>query len=298
MPFFPIGTQPISELSEFIPISDHHNGHTPITEVHEKHSSKCQGMELCEDDIVDLEVETRDIKAKFNVLFTKVRRTLIRGEIEVDDFVLFLKGIPAFIQGTESLFDSAVIASLKKKKLTDVFDVLQEYCSWFNHLLVSDIIEAYCAEDENIKKTYEEFCTQLQTYCKHRVCKCSSLTLKNGFGFRRKKNGGHITLKYDETWSSIRIEQLQEVKYNLAKILKIQMRALLLESVEKGCIQLTFTTPKSITEQIFPLTSEQERLLSESQVLQLHFEEYSFHSQSISREVIVKEEIPPHSTVS
>ena len=242
----------------------------------------CKGIGLNDEQLLDLRSETYDIRAKFNVLFTQVRRLLDQKAVTVEDLVLFLEKVPAFATKCRSLFDAVLPTLHRTKNLCDVFRTIADYCSWFNHSLIGDIIAAYCPEDENIKKTHEEFCTQLRKYCKHRACKCF---LKNGFGFGRKRDLAHVTLKIDSEWSIITIEQLEEVKYNLGKVLKVQPRSLYLLSAEYGCVQLTFLVPVFVAEAIFPLSLEQESALMEGDVLELHCGDYHLHKPSPQEQV-------------
>ena len=224
--------------------------------------------------LLDLKSETYDIRAKFNVLFSKVRRSLNQKPVTVKDLVIFLEGVPAFTTSSKTLFESEVPALHRKKTLNDVFQVIADYCSWFNHSLIGDIIEVFCSDDEDVRKTHREFCSQLQKYCKNRTCKCS---LKNGFGFGRKRNA-HVTLKTDSEWSTIRIDQLEEVKCNLAKVLKVQPHSLYLLSAKYGCVQLTFLIPEFVAEAIFPLSTELEAVLTEEGILELHCGDYHYKS--------------------
>ena len=230
----------------------------------------CRGVSIYEP---DLELETHELRSKFNVLFTKVRRSLEQQGVKVDDFVSFLKGVPAYTAGEQSLFSAEFPELYQKQSLTSVFDQVRDYISWFNYSFISDIIDAYCENNGSIKKTLQEFQQLLQKYCKHRVCKCS---LRNGFGFGRKRACAHMVLKIDKEWKTIRVKQVEEVTSNLARILNVHRRALYLRSVENGCVQLTFIVSNTFTAAIFPLSREQEFQLVEIGVILLHCGDHQF----------------------
>ena len=70
----------------------------------------------------DLELETHFLRSKFNVLFTKVRRSLEQQGVQVDDFTSFLKGVPAYTASEQSLFLAEFPELYQKRSLTSVLD--------------------------------------------------------------------------------------------------------------------------------------------------------------------------------
>ena len=53
-------------------------------------------------------------------------------------------------------------------------------------------------------------------------------------------------MKVDRKWEEFRIEELEEVIFNLACILKVSRHTLHLCSVGNGCVQLTLLVPNNI----------------------------------------------------
>ena len=228
-------------------------------------------IETAEDDLV---YETHDIRGKFHVLFTIVRNFLMSKGVTVKNFVSFLKEVPGY--GRKSLLDKGMISKLyEAPDLIDVFDTVRDYCSWFNHSLLGLIIEVYCEDNREIKKKHEKYHAHIQEYCKHRIKKCP---LKNGFGHGGKKDKALI-MKVDSEWEEIRIEQLEEVVINVARILKVSRHTLHLCSVEKGCVQVTVMVPNHIPAAVFPLSTEQETAMMKMRVIDLQCESYHFACQ-------------------
>ena len=228
-------------------------------------------IEKAEDDLV---FETHDIRGKFHVLFTNVRRFLMKTGVTVKDFVAFLKEVPGY--GRKSLLNTEVISKLyEAPDLIDVFDTVRDYCSWFNHSLLGLIIDVYCKDDRRIKKEHEEYYSHLQKYCKHRVKKCP---LKNGFGHGRKKDR-ELVMKVDKEWEEIRIEQLEEVVLNISRILKVPRYTLKLCSVANGCVQLTLLVSNHISDAVFPLSIEQATSMMKMGVIDLQCDNYHFSCQ-------------------
>ena len=228
-------------------------------------------IETAEDDLV---YATHDIRGEFLVLFTIVRNFLMSKGVTVKNFVSFLKEVPGY--GRKSLLDKGMISKLYEvPDLIDVFETVRDYCSWFNHSLLGLIIEVYCEDNREIKKKHEKYRAHIQEYCKHRIKKCP---LKNGFGHGGKKDKVLI-MKVDSEWEEIRIEQLEEVVINIARILKVSRHTLHLSSVEKGCVQVTFMVPNHIPAAVFPLSTEQETAMMKMGVIDIHCESYHFSCQ-------------------
>ena len=230
-----------------------------------------QGLEVDEDELMS---DTYDIRSKFNILFTRVRRFLMEKGVTVRDFMLFLKKMPGYPR--KSLPDAELSTLCKSSDLIEVFETVSENCSWFNHSFLGEIIDAYCRSDEEIRKAHQDFCTHLRIYCEHRV---KEIPLANEFGVKRKKGCAPMVLKVDKEWESIQIEQLEEVIFNLANILKVKRHALHLYSIENGCVQLTLTVPSYIPDEVFPLTAEQEAAVAEIGVTDLQCGSYHFSQQ-------------------
>lgn len=218
----------------------------------------------------ELIIETHDVRCEFNILLTKVRRFLMTQGVSVRDFVLFLKKMPGY--AGKSLFETEFSKLCEASDLVDVFEIVGDYCSWFNHSFLGQVIKTYCEGNKKIEKAHKDFCAQLQRYCKHRVKKCP---LKNGFGSGGKKDA-KMVIKVDREWDDIRIEQVEEVLFNVAQILNVRRYLLKLSSVDQGCVQLTVLVPSYIPDAMFPLTAEQEAALIGIGVTDLQCESYHF----------------------
>lgn len=231
---------------------------------------KLQGLDLDEDEFI---VETRDIQGEFNVLFTIVHAFLESKSVPVSAFVLFLENVPGY--GGKSLFEAEVSDLRKATDLTSIFRIVRSRCSWFNHSLLGDIIKAYCEDNKKIKKTHKDYLANLQKYCHHRV------HFKNGFGSGGKKDKPLVMI-VDRKWEEIRIEELEEVVFNLARILKVPRHTLHLCCVKNGCVQLTILVPSYIPDMVFPLTTEQKAAMAEMGMTELQCGSYHFFCQVFS----------------
>ena len=219
--------------------------------------------DVYEDELV---IQTYEIRCKYLKLFMKVRNLLMKLGVTVRNFVSFLQEVPGYAR--ISLFDVEIISELRNSSdLIDVFGTIKNYCSWFNHSLLDLIIDTYCDDNERIKKDHQDYCTHLQKYCKHRI---KNLPVTNGYGNSSETNGRNsMIIKVDSEWDAIRIQDLQEVVFTIAHILNVSRHTLYLCCVKKGCVQLMFMVPNYISDEIFPLTSEQETAMMEMGVSSL-----------------------------
>ena len=218
--------------------------------------------------------QTCEIQREFNYLFTKVIRKLVSEKVNPREFIRFLKREPGSLFEVESSKLQEVA-----NDLVAVTEIVEDYCSWFNHSLLGQIIKIFCEGDKKIQKAHKEYCTHLQKYCRHRLR-----------DFRKKKiftsgreNGEKMLVKVDKMWDKIEIKHLEEVVYNIAKILKVQRYLLDLSSVEEGCVQLTLLVPVCIADAVFPLTAEQEAEMMEIGVTDLQCRSYHFPHKVCNR---------------
>jgi len=230
------------------------------------------GMEL-QDSEEKLITETYDIRSEFNILFATVLEDLVSQGVDVRRFVLFLKKVPGY--DGKSLFDAEVSKLREASDLVDVFEIVGDRCSWFNHSFVEQIIKMYCKGNKKVEKAHKEYCTHLHRYCKRRVTKCP---LKNEFGSGGKKDV-RMVMKVDREWDNIRIEHVEEVVFNVARILNVQRHVLTLTSVQYGCAQLTLLVPSYLPDAVFPLTAQQEASMVEIGVTDLQCRSYHFSQQ-------------------
>ena len=198
-------------------------------------------------------------------------KSLVNKKVTVRHFVHFLKDVRG--HSRKSLFDIKGLGLDELPDLIAVFDTvdLQAHCSWFNHALVGDIIKVYCEDKKELIRAHEMYCTKLKKYCKLRV-----KNSKKKFGDGGKKNKEMI-LKVDRKWEEIRIEQLEEVVYIVARILSVKRHALHLRCVENGCVQLTLVIPSNISDEVFQAAHEQEVAMKKIGVTEYHFPCQVFH---------------------
>ena len=222
--------------------------------------------------VFDIEAKSREtvhIRQEFGVLLTKVLQQLKKNNLQVIDFVFFLEDqVQAFSDQRSSLFHDELDRLRGMTDLTDVFRCVRHYCSWYNHHLLKLIIRAF-----KLNEDYTKYCKEFREYCSHRICKLN--IRRNGLG----SEDGHkepIMIKIDKHWSTVRMEELEDVTCICAEILKVERPTLHLRSLEDGCVELHYVVPNFVADVIFPLTLVQEAALAESKVICLCTKYYTF----------------------
>ena len=228
----------------------------------------------------DLKVETQKVMLKFGALVTNVKLTLKSQGVTVEAFashLMTIKGLePVYVQSQTPLLEACIKEVRAQQSIFAAVDVISDYFSWFNHMLIENIIETFCKHNRDIKERLREFREQFHEYCNHRICKCP----RNGCGSSRKKNAALFVVKVDAKWDTARVDQLAFIRDTIANILHVKRQALYLRTVDNGCIQLAFLVPEYIADVILPLAvnpREQAAALSRAGVLELHCRNLSFY---------------------
>ena len=90
---------------------------------------------------------------------------------------------------------------------------------------------------------------------------------------------GHadIFVKIDSRYENYTLAEIVDFSQELSNLLGLSSKGVLrLCWVQKGCFQLTFQIPLFVKEEIFPLSSEQERALAAEGVIRLTCGKYQF----------------------
>ena len=227
-----------------------------------------------------LKVETTKMMLDFGILVTVVQRALQDKGVTPEEFASHLQKIkalePVSTYPDTPLLQDCIAEVRAQKYLGDAFEVISGYYSWFNHLLILKIIEAFCENDRIISQKLDKFQDQFRTYCENRISKVP----KNGFGFGREKDVSAIRLKVDEEWRNARVSQIAFIKDTVATILKVKKHTIYLCSVDNGCVEITLLVPKLVAETVFPLSHSKEVALGKLGVLQLRCSSYQFTKSS------------------
>ena len=120
-------------------------------------------------------------------------------------------------------------------------------------------------ELQNYKKDFQQ-------YSKRRIYECPTV-----YGPMSSTGHADLVCKVDSAYEQFTVEELKSFEYRLSKIFHISPQSVLrLCREEEGCLQLIFQIPSFVQQEIFPLSSEQEKALAVEGVIRLTCGDYQF----------------------
>lgn len=213
------------------------------------------------------------MKFDFNTLITAVRLSLQRRRVSVESLLCHLRSIeaigpsfkPVYVGHSHSL---KTVTSSEFRSLEEVFVALAPYCSWFNYLIIENIIETFCEGDKALERKWMRFQEKVRRYCERRVIDCP----EDQYGERDDESMVRetVAMKVDRNWSTIRVDQLYHIRDSVAKVLDIKPCNLYLCTVEKGCVRVVLYIPDHVVSK-FNCTASTEMALRNIDVIDISY---------------------------
>ena len=214
---------------------------------------------------------------KFQDLFSATTKSLKQRKISVQEIVCHLVGLgpspPAYKDLNLPTFRRKLPELTNAKTVDAAMVVIGNYCSFFNYYMIEHIIKGLGTRQD--KKNLEKYKKEFSMYAERHVFECPSEvgTVSEGLA--------EMVVTLDETYENYTVKYLELFVSNLRKILNISSSAVFkLCHVTPGSLKLTFQLHRSMIEDIFPLTSEQEAELAKLGVDNLTLIYYQFNRQS------------------
>lgn len=217
-----------------------------------------------------LQLQFREISRKYARLVSSVKKSLKTQGVtamELTEKLMDLKGyIPLEKKDghTQPLLQDR-FPDMNKATTTDqVFRILSDYSSFFNHDIIEFVVDEVGTDDdmENLKKYQDDF----MEYCKRSVFECPFSVCS-----KRLPNFVDLVMKVDSP-SMIAPYSMQAVQLfqaQVARLLHITKHTLKLCSVEEGCLKLSFQIPRFLSTIIFPLNTDQRQGLTDLGIISL-----------------------------
>ena len=210
---------------------------------------------------------------KFQHLFSTVYESLRARNIPVDRLVTHLLSLRAFdpvVKGSQKPLLQTFSKKLQNAgSIERVLFIIRAYFSFFNYHVIEHIASKLGTDEDKdeLRKYKEEF----DRYSKRRVYECLPV-----FGPVSEADHADLVLKLDSVYEQFTVEAVENFICRLSGILGVLHSALRLCEVKEGCFQLMFQMPLFVQQEIFPLSSEQERALVEEGVIRLTCGNYEF----------------------
>lgn len=214
-----------------------------------------------------LHSDSVNMMRKFQALFSSATKSLKEREIPVTELLCHLVGMgpmkPTFNDLGLPAFRCQLPGLKEAKNTDDVMLVVGDYCSFFNLQMLECIIDKVGTDQD--RKNLSQYKEEFNQYAQRHVFECPSEVGK-------VSKEGHINMFVilDEIYDNCTVSQLQLFIDKLRDILSISPGdGLKLCHITPGSLRLTFQLPAAIANLIFPLSSEQEAVLSSEGVHKL-----------------------------
>ena len=221
-----------------------------------------------------LQFESQEIMMRFQELVSATIESLIRRNVSHDKLVSHIMTLGAFKPVVKEppvpLFQHCFQRLEAADTIPKIFLILKDYFSFFNYHIVEHIIKMLgTKEDRAGLWMYKEF---FDKYAKRRIFECWP-----EFGPVSDANHADVFVKVDSQYENYTVAEMKVFCHKLGETLRVSSQGILrLCRVEKGCIQFTFQVPSFVQQEIFPLSSEQEKALEAEGVIKLTCGEYQF----------------------
>jgi hypothetical protein len=187
-------------------------------------------------------------------------------KVTVKTFALWLKQLSAFTKAanysdsTPAVLTQQITKIEQAGSMVDVFRILSDYWSWFNHYLVEEIINHY--GDEEDKRRLDDFKKHFFTFAELHIVQFSQHRMAFGTAVDDSNERIALLFKIGKVWDDVHINQLSKVHRNVASILQVKPHTIYLVSIQKGCILMKFLVSHSVVQAVFPLSSSQKEDLA------------------------------------
>ena len=199
---------------------------------------------LCDDKMSEEELkhyrmklykETLAMKSRFDGLVFHLQRT-VQKSYQVKDIARLLKS-------HEKDFEKPFCECTS---ISDVFDNIAPICSFYNFNIIKFLTRSLGTESN--KKKLEKFIKKFREYAVRRICECPI----NAFGVKEKSEKC-FRVKTDKSMDSLTVDQLDEMQFEMNKILGRKFLRLL--HIEEGCVLLVY---RCFSDDIMDLSIDQQ----------------------------------------
>ena len=220
-----------------------------------------------------LRVESENIMRKFQHLFSTVYESLCTQSIPVNKLVTHLLSLGAFDPvykcSQKPAFHDFSKELLTAESIEKVFWVIRDYFSFFNYHVIEHIVSKLGTDQD--KAELHNYKEEFDRYSMRKVYECLPV-----FGPASEADHADLVLKIDSVYEQFTVEAVDNFRYRLKEILHLSQGVLRLCRVEEGCFQVMFQVPSFVQQEIFPLSSEQERAIMAEGVIKLRCGSYEF----------------------
>ena len=216
----------------------------------------------------EITMQFHQISKKYASLTSSLRSSLKQQGITPAQLVEKLMDLAGFLPLREGvkrqLLENRTSEFSKARSIEEIFHILKEYCSFYNHEIIKYIVEELGTNDDKAK--LEKYKEDFTDYCRRSVFECPFSS-----GTEKSSHFVDLVMKVDSDTmiEPYTMKALELFHTQVAKLLQVTKHTLQLCSVERGCLKLTFHIPRFLKTVIFPLSADQKSSLKELGVAKL-----------------------------
>ena len=219
-------------------------------------------------------VESEDIVHKFWRLHSRVYESLCERNVPVDKLVTHLLSLCAFdpvYKGSQKPALQTFFQELQNAgSIEEVLFIIRDYISFFNYRVIEHIVDGLGTDQDKVE--LQNYKKEFNEYAQRRIYECPPV-----YGPMSIAEHADLVVKVDSVYENFTVKQLKNFEHRLSQIFCVSPQSgLRLCQVEEGCLQLIFQVPSFVQQEIFPLSSEQERALAAEGVIRLTCGDYQF----------------------
>lgn len=209
-----------------------------------------------QEDLADQIIElSKEIDTKFLKLDTELFKSL-KERVATEDLIqTLLKHCTVYVTGTQqnpSLLQEHGDALKNVQSIKEVFYVINEYYSYFNYELLQMIVEVHGSPED--KKRMQRYLVDFSRYCKKVPC----VEFHDESPTSKHPKKAKLKFKLEFKKESLKLDNIREIKRQIAKILNIRSSVLYLASIKDGCTEITFLIPTFCIKKLLN-TADEER---------------------------------------
>ena len=219
-------------------------------------------------------VESEDIVHQFWYLHSRIYKSLCERNVPVDKLVTHLLSLGAFDPVYKDCQKPALQTFFQELQnagnIEKVLFIIRDYISFFNYRVVEHIVDGLGTDHDRVE--LQNYNKEFDKYSKRRIYECPP-----EYGSMSDADHADLVLKLDSVYEKFTVKELRNFEYRLSRIFCVKPQCVLrLCRVEEGCLQLIFQVPAFVQQEIFPLSSDQERALAAETVIRLTCGDYQF----------------------
>lgn len=198
--------------------------------------------------------------------------------------LLSVPGMTSAVSNIHMLSDRKQEIMAAKSHL-ECIAMLSDYYSWFNYsILKTVVIQATKRTHKDASEFHlslRSYIDQLDEYCRRNIFECPAPLLMSS-----KKGTTFLVLKVTEdqlsTVNMVSAEKIAVFTAELMKPFEIQEYVMNLHTVGKGCMELVYSLPQCITNELFPLNEDRCKNLAMLGVMEVITKYYHYKKDHVS----------------